>query len=369
MTNSTTVAPRRELTPAERKLKSVHLRLDRDTYKQALAHVLPRGVTPDAWARTALLAITKNTRLLNCTEESIAQAALQIAVWGLEIGRTAHMVPYGTEASPQVDYKGMIELAMRGRSITSCRAEVVYANDEFQVERGLAEKLVHRFDWQAERGEPIGAYAIVRFPRSQDQAFVLMSKREIEAHRDRYAKAYKRKPGERGPWETEPLEMWRKTVVRRLLKYVPQNPLLAAVLAYDEDEVASTDAEVLNALRPQPSALSHRAVDRADEYPALGPGAVELGEAGEETVTLPVSPPLVGAEVAGPKREVVEMANKPPLPPTPSGPDAYQQEGRARRRRTAGQQEAPPPREREPGEDDEDDLDLDRRLAERERRP
>lgn len=360
---TTSVARSKPLTPAQIKLKQVNDRMERPNYQQSLRAVLPRWATPDAWNRTVVLAIAKNHKLLNCTEDSIAQAALQIAVWGLEIGRTAYIVPFGQEAAAQVDYKGMIELAIRGKSITSCRSEIVYARDDFQVERGLNEKLVHHFDWQADRGDPIGAYAIVRFPRG-DQLFVLKSKREIEAHRDRYSQAWRRKQGERGPWETEPLEMWRKTCVRALLKYVPQNPLLAQVLAYDEDEVRQSDAEVLRSLEPTPSALSHGAV-RHDH--ALEDGDLPQLAAGVETTATSMDPAGGGAEaeapLAGPAREVMDMATK-PKPQAPAPPDPYLTQGK--RRRQSDQPEGAP-REREPGEED-DDLEVDSRLAAEERK-
>jgi hypothetical protein len=152
--------------------------------------------------------------------------------------------------------------------------------------------------------------------------------------------------------------MWRKTVVRRLLKYVPQNPLLAMVLAYEEGEVAQTDAEVMNALRPQDTAMSHRAVDRADEYAALSPGEGQ-GEVVAEHVA--------DGQAEGPPREVIDMSTKPTGQQT-EYPDPYAREGKGGKQPRAVNP-ADASREREPGEDDgEDDLDVDRKLADQERR-
>ncbi len=323
----------RALTPAEHKLVALDQRLKREQFVGQLRSVLPKQIDPSAWTRTIVLAVTKNTALLNCSIESIARAGLQIAVWQLEIGRTAHIVPYGDDAQAQVDYKGMIELAMRGKSITSCSAEIVYERDEFRVVRGLNETLHHVPAWQdSERGQPIGAYAIVRFP-SGDQLFDLMSRREIEKVRDDRSKAWKRQAGKRGPWESDPMEMWRKTVVRRLLKYVPQNPLLAQVLAYDEDETALTDAEVLNALRPQATGMTHGGVARADEYaesdPTLGALALPETTGGPTVASTQPSPQREPVRARGKqgqaavKREEIHMGEKPAVPPPPATRDTY----------------------------------------------
>jgi recombination protein RecT len=292
-TVSTTLAATR-LTAEQQKLARINARLARGNFTESLKQVLPKQSTPDRFVRTVLLAVHQKPALLDCTEESIAMAALQIASWGLDIGRTAHMVPYKngdrTEAQAQVDWKGMIELAIRGKSISSCRVRIIHKNDDIDIQYGLQERVHHVPVWQGDPGEPIGVYAIVRFANG-DQLFDLMSKADVERIRDRYSKAYKfNKAGRRGPWESDPDEMWKKTVVRRALKMVPQNPLLAQVLALDEDDRQATAAEVLQGVYGTPPVK--RGVGEASDY-GLGTGTVgnghtlPPGEPGEDQGTDP----------------------------------------------------------------------------------
>jgi recombination protein RecT len=193
----------------------------------SFAQVLPEHLTPERMVRLALLAMNRQTELLDCTAESIAEAVMQISSWGLEIGRTAHLIAFGNKATALADYKGKIELAIRSHTITSCRARVVYEHDEFQVEYGLVERLIHRPAWRENRGKVIGVYAVVMLPNGEAK-FELMSADDVEKIRQRS------KSKDKGPWKTDPEEMAKKTVVHRILKMIPQSPLLAATFEAEE---------------------------------------------------------------------------------------------------------------------------------------
>jgi recombination protein RecT len=239
-------------TAGEQKLAIINARLKR--LEPHLAAVLPKFITPERMIRVALLAINRQPKLLSCTAESLAESMMTIATWGLEIGRTAHIVPFGDKAQAQADYKGMIELAIRCGSITSCRARVVHERDEFRVAYGLQEELIHVPTWREEAGNAVGVYAVAGLP-SGEQKFDLMSAADVDRIRRRS------KAKDDGPWKTDPEEMWKKTVVKRLLKMVPQNPLLSEALALDDDEREET-AQVVR------SAMTHRAPS-GDGYDAV----------------------------------------------------------------------------------------------------
>ena len=54
------------------------------------------GVNPHAYIEAALMACVKNADLFKCTPASVALSLRQAAQTGLEIGRTAHLVPFST---------------------------------------------------------------------------------------------------------------------------------------------------------------------------------------------------------------------------------------------------------------------------------
>jgi recombination protein RecT len=288
MTDSTAVAPRGRTYP-ETKLDLVKARLAKPQFAAMLRAVLPKHVTPERMTRIALLAINDNPKLLDCDVDSIAVGVLTIATWGLEVGRTAYLIPYGSKAQAQCAWQGMIELAMRGRTISSCVPTIIYANDEFSIQRGSEPRVHHVPEWQGDPGEPIGVYAVITFPNGQ-RIFDLMSKREVEAHRDRYSRAFKNKR-DPGPWGgplSEQLEMWKKTMVIRILKLVPQNPTLAEAMASDEGPT-QTDAEILAGLvgRPRPGIITSGGYGEEPEHDnpqEQNPQAVEPGDAQEPEV-------------------------------------------------------------------------------------
>lgn len=299
--SSTPAAPAPDnRTPQEKKLALINGRLGR--LSEHLQAVLPRFITPERMIRVTLLAINRQPKLLNCTAESIAEAMMTIASWGLEIGRTAHLVPYGDKAQAQADYKGMIELAIRGDSITSCRARVVHAKDQFEVEYGLVERLYHVPTWRDDPGDPIGVYAVVGLP-SGEVKFDLLSAAEVALVKRRS------KAANDGPWVTDPEEMWKKTVVKRLLKMVPQNPMLAEALELDENERAATAAAVRGATITDSigAARTHRGV-RDGGYETRGQQMLAAPDGAIEVTQVAADAQPAGAAVPA---EVVDMSQKP----------------------------------------------------------
>lgn len=222
--------------PVDPRLGLIRSRLER--LQPSFAEVLPSFLTPERMVKLALLSINRQPDLLACTAESIAESVMQISAWGLELGRTAHLVAFGRQCTAIADYKGKIELAIRGASITSCRARIVYEKDAFEVEYGLTERVIHKPTWRDDPGKPVGVYAVVVLP-SGESKFELMSSAQVEKIRARS------RAKDKGPWATDPEEMWKKTVVHRLLKMVPQNPMLAAAFEADEEERAATAEAVM----------------------------------------------------------------------------------------------------------------------------
>jgi len=195
--------------------------------KKQLALALPRTLTPDRMVRVALTALNKTPKLMNCSQQSLLSAIMTCAELGLEPdGRRVHLLPYGNECKLIVDYKGLAELAMRSGIVSNIHADVVRENDIFVYD--LGEIKTHKINFLNPRGKVYAVYALVRFKDGSVKAEV-MDLEEVEGIR-------KRSPaGKSGPWVTDWNEMAKKTVFRRLSKWLPLSPEHREILERDYD--------------------------------------------------------------------------------------------------------------------------------------
>lgn len=226
------------------KPKSLAALLIDPSIKQQMALALPKHMTADRLARIALTEIRKVPKLAQCNQTSFLGAIMQCAALGLEPGGAlghAYLLPFDkrqkingqwktvdTEVQLIVGYRGMIDLARRSGQIQSLEARAVYAKDEFSVELGLDSNIVHKPAWdEADRGPLVFVYAVAKLKDGGVQ-FDVMSRAEIEKIRARS------KAKDNGPWVTDFDEMAKKTVVRRLFKYLPVSIEIQRAVGLDE---------------------------------------------------------------------------------------------------------------------------------------
>lgn len=190
------------------------------------------GQTVERVMQAVYLATKQEPKILNCTGESIVRAVARVAQWGLEVGTTAHLVPFGDQCTPVADYKGLGELMLAARAIRQApEAACVYEHETFAMERGLYPRLEHQVIHDpAKRGKLIGAYCVLR-PTGAGTVpvFEYLAIEEIDAIRQKHSKQWKQGPCP--PWYA------KKTVVRQAAKLVPKNPRLATILAETDDEI------------------------------------------------------------------------------------------------------------------------------------
>ena len=191
--------------------------------KGAIAQVLPSKMTADRMLKVVLSATLRTPKLLECSQVSILQSVMHAAQLGLEAGSPlghAYLVPFFNKDANRTDcqlivgYRGLIDLARRGGEIKSIEARCVYKNDEFTLRYGLKPQLEHAPCLDDDPGELRLVYAIAHIRGSKPQVEV-MTLPQVE----RIRKASK--SGKFGPWAEHFDEMARKTVVRRLCKYLP----------------------------------------------------------------------------------------------------------------------------------------------------
>ena len=202
-----------------------------------IALALPQHVTPERLLRIALSEVRRNPRLAQCNAASLLGAIFTCAQLGLEPGGAlghCYLIPYGSECQFQIGYKGMIDLARRSGQILSLSARAVYENDHFEFCYGLHEDLIHR-PAVGVRGELTYAYAVANLKDGGVQ-FEVMDRVELEDVRDGsqgYQTARKYNKSDT-PWISSFDEMCRKTVIRRLFKYLPVSVEVAKAANLDE---------------------------------------------------------------------------------------------------------------------------------------
>jgi recombination protein RecT len=217
--------------------------------RDSIAAALPKHLTVERLSRVALGELRTNPKLLECSPASLMNAIVKASQLGLEVGSAmghAYLVPFKTECTLIIGYRGLIALARRSGEIQSITARVVYARDTFELEYGLEEKLRHIPSTDEDPGAVTHVYAVAKLKDGGIQ-YEVMTRAEVDAIRNRsngYQTAVKY-GNKKNPWMTDYEEMARKTVMRRLFKYLPMSIEMAdAMNAEADDERAQEEKNI-----------------------------------------------------------------------------------------------------------------------------
>ena len=214
------------------------LKLQVESRKSSWAAVLPKHISVERFARSIVLAAARSPALLNADKTSLFLAAQTAAQLGLDCSGTlgsAYLVPYNGRVTLIIGYRGFLDLARRSREIVSIQANIVYEADEFEVSLGTTPSIRHVPAFSADdRGDIVAAYAVANLSGGGLQ-FEVMTRAELDAIRKRS------KAGASGPWVTDTSEMYRKTALRRLAKWLPLSPELSDALVA---EATQNDGDV-----------------------------------------------------------------------------------------------------------------------------
>lgn len=234
------VKPESEAVDALQERKTVKDWLSSEHLKTQIMQALPKHCTIDRFMRVLFTAMQRTPKLMLCTKESLFSAFITCSQYGIEPdGRRAHLIPYNNskningkwvkvmECQIIIDYKGLSELILRSGKVSYLHADVVCENDTFKYNKGQLEE--HQIDFRKPRGEVYAAYALVRF-KDETEKTEVMTFDEIEGIRNRS------KAGKDGPWTTDWNEMAKKTVFRRLSKWLPLSPEEKEVIELDDNQ-------------------------------------------------------------------------------------------------------------------------------------
>lgn len=266
MSNITT---RGASTPPAKPAATLESWLESDAFKAMVAKALPRHLTPDRFLRVALTATMRVPKLAQCTQDSVTQCLLQCSQFGLEPdGRRAHLIPFEDKRNNRtvctliLDYKGLVELAMRSGLVSHLHADVVREGDLFSYSLGEIREHVPWFlrrdrDKPAEAGQDIAVYAFARM-RDGASAVAVMSIDEVYAIRDgsQGYKAWRAGYVKSSTWDPDnwvaEQEMKKKTALRRLTKMLPLSPEFRDAVEADDasEETVAIDATAVTVAKP-----------------------------------------------------------------------------------------------------------------------
>lgn len=200
---------------------------------------MPEGFNKDRFILNCITLIRdmlkdkkKRENLDGISEDSIALCMIKGAFLGLDfLSGECYAIPYNKEMNFQTDYKGEIKICKKHsiQPIKDIFAKIVREGDLYDegVEDGK-QKLVFK-PIPFNNGKIIGAFAIVTYTDGS-MLYESMSTEEIEGVRQNYSKAK-----DSDAWKKSSGEMYRKTVIRRLSKYIEKDfDKVEQLMAYDE---------------------------------------------------------------------------------------------------------------------------------------
>lgn len=216
----------------------------------AIQMALPKHLNPDRFARVFYTTILKTPKLLECEPRSLVSALIQCSELGLEpinaLGQI-YLLPFYNSKARRFEvqiipgYRGYIQLAQNSGKIVDISAHVVYENEPFELTFGTEETITHTPKPPSERGEKkLGVYARAVFANKTVKTIWLWTE-EVYKHRESSSGAWEMdwtsKPpkfaldaegnkilGKTSPWRLWEDEMFCKTAIRVMAKFLPLSP-------------------------------------------------------------------------------------------------------------------------------------------------
>jgi recombination protein RecT len=195
-----------------------------------LQQLAGKAMSAERLIKMFAMAASRSPLILQCTAMSVLDCMTKCAELNLMPGTlgAVYLIPYLNRKTGVYElqfilgYRGMMALARRSGDISTISAEVVRNGDEFEFEHGIETKFRHK-PKGIQGASVTHAWALCKFKDGSHQLTV-MTREEIEGIKSRS------RAGNSGPWVTDPAEMAKKTALRRLCKYLPLEPDVAAAI-------------------------------------------------------------------------------------------------------------------------------------------
>ena len=218
-----------------------------------LAMIMPSYLEKVSFLSGIHSALRKNNKLAECSSVSFMSAAIVSVRLGLSCDPAlgeGYLVPFGGEVVFIPGYRGLGKLIYNTGMVSGWSTGAVYPEDDFDWQLGSNAWVHHKPSKTRKISPPkeVSYYyaTVTTVVAGKEKALVeVMSRQEVEAHRDEFSKQYgslkkkwikakRRDIGadvkkfsealEQTVWYKHPVSMGRKTPLRRLSKTVPASP-------------------------------------------------------------------------------------------------------------------------------------------------
>jgi recombination protein RecT len=215
--------------PTQRQLIQTALR----TYAPVITKLLAgTGVSEETFTAQVANALRSVPELWECSTETVLGSALRCAQLGMAPNdgtNRAWILPYKGQATFQLGYGGVMELARRAVPGLRFDGRPVYPNDQFDLDYGKAEPLTHRPAMALglpRGGDAIAWYVRATYPDGTVQVHAL-DRDAVEYHR-----SFSKQPNGQ-MWTKSYDAAALKSTVTDMRRWLPSSAQLAAGLASD----------------------------------------------------------------------------------------------------------------------------------------
>lgn len=211
---------------------------------------LPSQIAPERFMAGLQSALLKNPALMQIHPTLVRNEVIQWVSRGLTFDpyfAEVYLVvrknfkKQRDEPSALIGVNGLLKLVRQSGLVTSVTTEIVYEHDTFDVSLGLHRDLIHKPELMRDPGPAKFVYAVAHV--EGEAVFRVMGMAEVEKHRaasDGW-KAFSAGRIKSTPWSEWPEAMAKKTVLRALLKTLPQSSEIAEILKKDDETDYTND--------------------------------------------------------------------------------------------------------------------------------
>jgi recombination protein RecT len=211
--------------------------------RDEFAKLLGSEALAEQFVTAAMTTFRLNPAIYECDPYSVVGGMRQAAQLGLSFGPLGHvyLVPFkqkggGSWATFILGYRGMVELAYRSGQVKRVEANVVREGDEFVFRMGSRAVLDFVPSGPPNGRDWLAVYCLAEL-KSGGKPFTVLYPEDVERRRKRSRAA----DSQYSPWQTDTEQMWEKSAVRDLQRFLPQTPTLALALEADEQPAEPLD--------------------------------------------------------------------------------------------------------------------------------
>lgn len=226
------------------------------TYKRdEIVPLLGKGVTFDEFHSSIAIALRTKPDILDCYGPSIVNACIRAAYDGLKLdGKEAALSPDYNKKLRRNEARytpmafGIRKKILRSRAVDDVFVMLVWENEPFQIVGGVNRDIHHEVLSDTQRGKTLKAVYSVAVLKSGYRTFDYMWKADVM-----HVKASAQYDG---VWNAHEPEMWKKTMLRRHSKVLPQDGDIVLRDAEAEDmfpQFQHAPHPQLSAAPPRPS--------------------------------------------------------------------------------------------------------------------